>query len=97
MSDPSTTPFGPFQLIVNQVFFDELADQEGQVLDGYLVHMVDREAGTLRFGGTVLMALKQIPFTKPFGGDLPTPVAFDTEKPRGAQWKRERNAHRRSW
>lgn len=97
MSDPSTKHFAGFPLIVNQVFFDQLADQDGQVLDGYLVHLVDREAGTLQLGDTVLMALKQIPFTKTLGDDLPTPVAFDIQKPRGAQWKRERNAHRRAW
>lgn len=109
MSDPSTTPFGPFPLIVNQVFFDELADQEGQVLDGYLVHMVDREAGTLRFGGTVLKTVKLFPMERgTFDGvriivSGPEAMAKQNNQvraigiPRGAQWKRERNAHRRAW
>lgn len=110
--DPKTAVFADFTLITSQVAFDAIADQEGQVIDGFLVHMVDRKAGTLRFGATELKAVKLIsmkrgtidvarvissPMDLAMHNEAIKPSAIYINEPRGAQWKREKNRHRRSW
>jgi len=95
--------FRRIPITTSQVVFDAIADQEGQVIDGFLVHMVDRKAGTLRIGATEVKAVKLISMergTMDVVRIIRGPKAFalhnETRKPRGAQWKREKNQHRRS-
>lgn len=99
--------------IISMAEFDHLAEQEGQVLDGFMVHTVDREARTLKLGGTTLKAVELFPMERgTFDGVriivsgpeafalhniTLKPAAGDTRASRGAQWKRENNRHRRAW
>jgi hypothetical protein len=88
-----------------QAVFDKVASMEGQVIDGMQIHSVDRKAGTLKLGATGFQVMKRIPVIaeqlKVFLDECsPAPVLAtgdDNLAPRGAQWKRERNAHRRAW
>ncbi len=98
----TTEEVSPF--VINKAVFDHLAGLEGQVFDGYEIHSVDREAGTLMFGGTKFQSIRTLPrfsamdlvFTDECFPDPIQPVV-ETAQPRGAQWKRENNRHRRSW
>lgn len=47
--------------IIHQNLFDYLAKKEGQVLDGFKIHAVDRVAGTLRVGAQLVKVVKLIP------------------------------------
>lgn len=42
--------------------FERLAALEGQVFDGFKVHSVDRKAGTLRLGATLLKSQELVQF-----------------------------------
>ena len=94
MTDQEIIPF-----MINQVVFDHLAAMEGQVVDGLEIHAVDREAGTVQVGGTLFQAVKLIPCEigtiERFEVHISSPDDFAPQnifvKPRGAQWKRERN------
>ena len=94
MTDQDITPF-----MINQAVFDHLAAMEGLVVDGLEIHAVDREAGTVRVGRTLFQRVKLIPVeigtVDRFQIHISSPDDFAPQnifvKPRGAQWKRERN------
>lgn len=82
---------------ITKAVFDRVAELEGEELDRYKVHSVDREAMTLMVGGTRFQASSMPKFVEGmrplsegyFIMDEIEPAAFDMPKPRGAQWKRE--------
>jgi len=49
-------------VVIHPSFFERLAALEGQVVDGFKVHSVDRKAGTLRYGATLLKSQELVQF-----------------------------------
>lgn len=49
-------------ILVHPSLFERLAALEGQVVDGFKVHSVDRKAGTLRCGATLLKSHELVQF-----------------------------------
>lgn len=98
--------------IIPQSLFDHLAEKEGQIEDGFKIHAVDRVAGTLRIGAQLLKVVKLVPMEVGTFDRLQIIESTEQEFalrnrekksidmastiPRGAQWKRERNQHRKA-